>query len=220
MSHEKRALLALLALGLLYWTYPRRSVAAPEAGDPSGALLAELEAAFSRARAALGEIQGALPSGEVISREVAEGFENIMNTVAPGAWPPPARAAPYLAAIAQAEDKYSIPPQLLARLLYQESRYRPEIIDGSVRSSAGAIGIAQFMPATAAEMGVDPLNADSSIDGAARYLRRLYDGTGTWAGALAAYNWGIGNVRRRGLGAAPAETREYVSAILGDVGLA
>jgi soluble lytic murein transglycosylase-like protein len=69
-------------------------------------------------------------------------------------------------------------------------------------------------------MGVDPLNTDSSIDGAARYLRRLYDGTGTWAGALAAYNWGIGNVRRRGLDAAPAETREYVSAILGDVGLA
>lgn len=220
MAREKLALFVVLALGGLFWTASRASVAAPEAGAASDALLDELGAAFARARAALGEIQSALPSGEAISREVTEGFETIMDTVTPGAWQPPERARPYLAAIAQAEGRYSIPPQLLARLLYQESRYRPEIIDGSVRSSAGAIGIAQFMPATAADMGVDPLNPDSAIDGAARYLRLLYDGTGTWAGALAAYNWGIGNVRRRGLDAAPSETREYVSAILGDVGLA
>src|ERR1051325_8934184 len=44
-----------------------------------------------------------------------------------------------------------IDPQILYRLLYQESRFRPEIINGTVRSSTGALGIAQFMPATARE---------------------------------------------------------------------
>lgn len=129
----------------------------------------------------------------------------------------PAAGQAYAEPIARAEEKYGLPPSLLARQLYEESRFRPDIVSGRTRSSAGAIGIAQFMPATAAELGVDPLNPASAIDGAARYMRRLYDALGDWGAALAAYNWGIGNVQRKGLAAAPAETRRYVAAILGDV---
>ncbi len=129
---------------------------------------------------------------------------------------PPA-AAPYAEAIRAAEAANGIPESLLGRVLYQESRFRPEIINGAVRSPAGAVGIAQFMPATAREWGVTPTDPYSSIDGAGRYLRWLYDRLGSWDRALAGYNWGIGNVQRQGLDAAPAETRAYLDQILSDV---
>lgn len=142
--------------------------------------------------------------------------ETIMSTTRNmlGLWHPPQQ---YADTIAAAESRYGIPADLLARLLYQESHYRDDIITGRVKSPVGALGIAQFMPATAQEMGIDPLNPTQAIDGAGRYLRRLYDATGTWAQALAAYNWGLGNVRRKGLDAAPAETRSYYASILADV---
>ena len=124
----------------------------------------------------------------------------------------------YRAAIAAAEDRNGIPANMLARLLYQESRYREDIISGARRSPAGAVGIAQFMPATAAELGVNPYDAFESIDGAGRYLARLYKSLGDWALALAAYNWGIGNVRRKGIASAPTETRNYFTQILADLG--
>ncbi|HEY0877153.1 MAG TPA: lytic transglycosylase domain-containing protein [Zeimonas sp.] len=135
-------------------------------------------------------------------------------------WSPPLAASPYLFAIGQAERAYGLPSMLLARVLHQESRFRPDVIDGRTRSPAGAVGIAQFMPATAAELGVDPLNPWQSIEGAARYLAQLYARFGNWSEALGAYNWGQGNVSRRGLASAPAETRAYYSEILSDVGLA
>ncbi|MFZ4758917.1 MAG: transglycosylase SLT domain-containing protein [Burkholderiaceae bacterium] len=135
-------------------------------------------------------------------------------------WTPPAAARPYLAAIVQAEDAYSIPRNMLARLLWQESRYRSDIITGATRSPAGAVGIAQFMPATAREFGIDPLDPFQSIDAAGRYLAKLYRRFGSWAQALAAYNWGQGNVARKGLANAPAETRTYYTSILSDLGLA
>lgn len=134
-------------------------------------------------------------------------------------WTPPAAAAPYLAAIAAAESKYGLPTNMLARLLYQESRFRPDIITGKVKSAAGALGIAQFMPATARQFGIDPLNPLQAIDAAGLYLSQLYRRFGSWQEALASYNWGQGNVSRKGLAAAPAETRNYFTQILNDLGL-
>jgi soluble lytic murein transglycosylase-like protein len=73
------------------------------------------------------------------------------------------------------------------------------------------------MPATARDMGIDPLNWAQAIPAAGRYLARLYRSLGTWTKALAAYNWGIGNVQRQGLTRAPTETTNYYTQILGDV---
>jgi len=123
----------------------------------------------------------------------------------------------YAGMIERAERENGIPPMMLERLLYQESRYRADIISGAVRSPAGAVGIAQFMPATAVEMGIDPLKPEQAIPAAARYLRRLYNKFGNWSEALAAYNWGQGNVARKGIDAAPRETRNYYAQILADV---
>lgn len=131
-----------------------------------------------------------------------------------GLWRAPEK---YAAMIDQAERANGLPASMLERLLWQESRYREDIITGRVRSPVGALGIAQFMPATAAELGIDPLNPAQAIPAAARYLRGLYNRFGNWSEALAAYNWGQGNVARRGLEQAPRETRNYYSQILADV---
>lgn len=160
--------------------------------------------------------QGAVaaPGGaEVAPSEDIGIMDTLKETV--GLWHAPAQYAP---AIAAAESANGLPRRLLERLLWQESRYRADIISGARRSSAGALGIAQFMPATAAEMGIDPLDAFASIDAAATYLARLYRRFASWEMALAAYNWGQGNVARKGLAAAPAETRAYYSEILADLG--
>lgn len=128
----------------------------------------------------------------------------------------------YRAAISAAEQANGIPSGMLARLLYQESHYRADIISGATRSPAGAIGIAQFMPATAPDWSVNLYDGNpfDDIAGAGKYLAWLYRQTGAWDKALAAYNWGIGNVKRKGLSVAPAETRTYYSSILRDIGMA
>lgn len=169
-------------------------------------------------------LDGMTMAAPVINLESFTGFnfdlgdtvENIKNKL----WIPPAGAAPYLATIRNAEIQYSLPENMLARLLYQESHYRPEIINGTKKSSAGALGIAQFMPATAKEMGIDPLDPNQAIPAAAKYLKGLYNRFGNWQEALAAYNWGQGNVSRKGIDQAPTETRNYFSEILADLGLA
>lgn len=129
---------------------------------------------------------------------------------------PPA-AAPYAEAIRAAEQRYGLPQSLLARQLMAESAYRPDVISGEKISSAGAVGIAQFMPATARDFGIDPRDPYQSIDAAGKYMRQLFDRFGDWGKALAAYNWGMGNVQRQGMARAPAETRKYVASILADV---
>lgn len=130
----------------------------------------------------------------------------------------PSGSEPYQGIITQAAQANGVPVSILAWLLWKESRYLPAVIDGTKRSRVGALGIAQFMPATAADEGIDSLDPQQAIPAAARYLARLYRSTGTWAEALAAYNWGIGNVQRKGLDAAPPETVDYYTTILGKAG--
>lgn len=125
--------------------------------------------------------------------------------------------AQYAEAIRAAEDRNGIPRHLLARLLWQESRYRANAVGPRTRYGT-AKGIAQFIDATASEFGIDPFDAFASIDAAGRYLRQLYKATGSWRDALAAYNWGIGNLLKYGIARAPTETRNYYSQILADIG--
>lgn len=129
-------------------------------------------------------------------------------------WKTPAaglRFDPYFQA---AEQSYDLPAGLLSRVAYQESRYKIDAV-----SPAGAQGLMQFMPATAKDFSLDPLDPIASIYAAAKYLRTLHDKFGSWQLALAAYNWGQGNVARKGIAEAPKETRDYYAAIMRDVGL-
>lgn len=126
----------------------------------------------------------------------------------------------YASYITEIEQQYGIPHDLLARLLYQESAYKQKIIDGTVRSRVGALGIAQFMPATAADFGIDPLDPWQAIRGAGQYLAKLFRLFKRWDYALAAYNWGPGNMAKYIRGektVMPTETKNYVAQITTDV---
>ena len=129
------------------------------------------------------------------------------------------RAKPYLGTIANTEDSLGLPRHLLKRVLYQESGFKPDIVSGQTTSSAGAVGIAQFMPATAQARGIDPTDPTQSIQEAGKYLAELKDKTGSWDTALMAYNWGLGNLSSKGPDKAPAETKNYVAQISRDVPL-
>jgi soluble lytic murein transglycosylase-like protein len=114
---------------------------------------------------------------------------------------------PYGAEITAAAKKHGIDPALLAGLVKQESGFNP-----TAGSSAGARGLTQLMPATAAGLGVtDVLDPIQNLDGGAKYLRQQLDAFGgDVTRALAAYNAGPGAVQRYG-GVPPyAETQNYV----------
>ncbi len=120
----------------------------------------------------------------------------------------PARFAP---AIARAAQRWSVSGALLAAQLYEESHFNP-----FARSSAGALGIAQFMPATAAGYGLaDPFDAERAIDAQAHLMRDLLRTFASVPLALAAYNAGPAPVRACGCIPPIPETRSYVADILG-----
>lgn len=130
-------------------------------------------------------------------------------------WKNAKNAEKYLPLLRSAEIKYSIPQDLLARLAYQESRFRDDIVSGSTVSSAGAQGLMQLVPKW--HPSVNPLNVSAAIDYAARYLLQLHTQFGDWRLALAAYNAGPGNVTKYG-GVPPfTETQNYVTQIMADV---
>jgi hypothetical protein len=120
----------------------------------------------------------------------------------------PARFAP---AISRAAQRWSVSGALLAAQLYAESHFNP-----FARSSAGAQGIAQFMPGTAAAYGLDdPFDADHAIDAQAHLMRDLLRSFGAVPLALAAYNAGSARVQACGCIPAIPETQAYVANILG-----
>ncbi len=123
----------------------------------------------------------------------------------------PARFAPL---IVRAAQRWGVSAHLLAAQLYAESNFNP-----FARSPAGAEGIAQFMPGTAATMGLaDPFDPGAAINAQARLMRDLLGRFGSVPLALAAYNAGPGAVA--GCGCIPpfSETRAYVARILGLLG--
>ena len=106
--------------------------------------------------------------------------------------------------------RHSIPPAIFHKLVTVESGWNPRAV-----SPKGAIGLAQLMPFTARQLGVDPNDPRQNLEGGARYLAQQYRRFGTWRLALAAYNAGPEAVERHG-GVPPyRETRNYVRAILG-----
>lgn len=112
------------------------------------------------------------------------------------------------------EQKYNLPSGLLSSVMHQESGGDPDAV-----SDAGAQGLFQFEPRTAKQYGIDPFDPNQAADGAARMyadLSKKYKGD--VPSMLAAYNWGQGNVDRKGLGGAPKETRDYINNIMEKMG--
>jgi Transglycosylase SLT domain len=145
-------------------------------------------------------------------------FKNVLPAMLPG----PVAGCPnlnkaYVQDACQAAHDAGINPTLFVRQINEESGFNP----GEV-SPAGAEGIAQFMPETAAGMGINPWDPQAALQGAAKYMARLQTNFGgDYAEALAAYNAGTGTVQsavaRCGLAwreCLPAETQNYLKVIL------
>lgn len=89
--------------------------------------------------------------------------------------------------INEASVTYGIPTNIIQAQMQAESNF-----DQSAVSGAGAIGLMQLMPGTAAELGVDPNDPRQNVMGGVKYLKQMYDATGNWRDALIAYNEGLG----------------------------
>lgn len=209
------------------------SVAAVEAAGASTAAagahsalarIAELQALVARATGAEPATAASNGGASFASTLAAAGGQQVA-TVAAGAFQPagagfgvtaPGSAglgapSPFDGLIAAAAQRYGIDPALLKGLIRAESNFDP-----NASSGAGAAGLVQLMPGTAASLGVtDRLDPAQSIDGGARYLRQQLDAFGgDVTKALAAYNAGPGAVRRFG-GVPPyAETQAYVQKVV------
>ena len=113
---------------------------------------------------------------------------------------------------------HDLPLEFFARVIWQESRFRPDTVGPRRRNGESAQGIAQFMPTTAAERGLlDPFDPVQALPKAAQFLRELKDQFGNLGLAAAAYNAGPARVRGWLAGARrlSAETRNYVAAVTG-----
>jgi hypothetical protein len=117
--------------------------------------------------------------------------------------------------IQQSAEQYRLDPAMFHRQLTVESG-----LDPNARSPAGALGIAQLMPGTAAALRVDAMNPAQAIPAAANYMRQnLNRFGGDYDKALAAYNWGPGNVSAKGMTALPRETQAYIAKIRNEGGV-
>jgi soluble lytic murein transglycosylase-like protein len=135
----------------------------------------------------------------------------LAGALGPAAPPAVTGGTPYAPEIADSAARNGVDPALLTGLIRAESNFDPK-----ATSPAGAQGLTQLMPATAAGLGVsDPLDPVQAIEGGARYLRQQLDRFGGDASkALAAYNAGPGAVERFG-GIPPyEETQAYVRRVL------
>lgn len=124
----------------------------------------------------------------------------------------------YVAVARQDAINVGISPDYFVRQIYAESGFNPSAV-----SPYGAVGVAQFLPGTAAGLGVNPWDPTSALSGAANLMasyNRQYGGD--YAKALAAYNAGTGNVNNatsacgaNWLSCLPGETQNYIRTIMG-----
>lgn len=111
--------------------------------------------------------------------------------------------------VRDAGQRYGIDPSLIKAVIQVESGGNTFAV-----SRAGAQGLMQIMPGTAAELGIsNPFDPAQNVMGGTQYLRKLLDRYGGNARlALAAYNWGMGNLEKRPEGM-PPETKKYISRV-------
>lgn len=194
MKRDAGMVLALVGLGGLLWWLSRQQTPASDAGTSSDATNFTSDPIAAVSDAVQSSVSGWKATGE------GPVWVPVLNAI---------------------EAQVGLPTDLLARIAYQESHFRSDIIRGVKTSSAGALGIMQMMPQYFASVRVPVPFTDSDVQAqmqeAANLLTSLYSQFGDWSLAIAAYNAGAGNVRKYG-GIPPfSETQNYVTQILADL---
>ena len=179
-----------------------RWIAGQNAGMPASGL--ELTAAQASAID--------IATAEVVSLDGEEAVEGLPDHVTTDpVYAARAIPADYQAKVAELAARFDLSPSLIEALVWQESRWRANAV-----SPVGARGLAQLMPGTARDLGVNPDDPFANLEGGARYLREQLDRfDGDLEKALAAYNAGPGRVLRAGGVPRIRETQLYVAAIMG-----
>lgn len=108
-----------------------------------------------------------------------------------------------------------ISPDVVRAVMMTESGGNPKAV-----SPKGALGLMQLMPATARDLGVDPLDPEQALAGGRKYLEQMLSMFGNLPAALAAYNMGPGALKKRGMNDLPQETKAYVAKVLARLGKA
>lgn len=193
----------LAALAATFWLVAPAAIAqtaAPPAGGQTGVAKSADPVPPDAAKAAEG------------------GAEQPENALPAATAPPPGSAGNSICLLVEsAAQAHGLPFEFFARLIWQESRFRPDAV-GPMTRAGRAQGIAQFMPATASEHGLfDPFDPVAALPKSAEFLEQLHAQFGNLGLAAAAYNAGPRRLRDwlDGRGPLPAETRRYVVAITG-----
>jgi cell wall-associated NlpC family hydrolase len=145
---------------------------------------------------------------QILPTQAASGTSVGQAAPSPNALNIPAPSSELASLFQQATQRYGLPAGLLQAVSYVESRYNPGVV-----SSAGAEGLMQLMPQTAASLGVNPLDPAQAVDGAARLLSGYLQQYGSLDSALAAYNAGPAAVAQSGGVPNNGQTPSYVSQI-------
>ena len=184
------------------------------------ARIAEIEGQFALSKQQLpgmdfaAKLQQEINKDAVSAAHKAKPAQRVQGTAAPEktvAAEPVNYANPQLThMIHEAAAKYAVDPKLVSAVAEVESGGNQNAV-----SSAGAIGVMQLMPDTAAELGVNPYDMKSNVEGGAKYLREMLDTfDGDVKKAVAAYNAGPNAVKAYG-GVPPyAQTQNYVTNVL------
>ena len=173
------------------------------AGAPASVVSAEAAAIA----AVNGEADFSLGAAEELPEGLAVPEQAVAHTHMSAAAVPLA----YQAKVAELSARFDLSPALIEALVWQESRWRSAAV-----SPVGARGLAQLMPGTARELGVNAADPFANLEGGARYLRQQMDRfDGDVEKALAAYNAGPGRVIQSGGVPRIRETQGYVAAIMG-----
>lgn len=211
-SGKARELAESLTLQMLQSSLALAGDPAGENVSPQGSPLSSANALLQAYRANLaGGGEQPLPSTKAPATQLQELVDAVPAAVSPPLQAPASRTdTSWLdPIIARASRRYGVDAGLIKAVIKAESGFNPQAV-----SHAGARGLMQLMPATARSLGVDDsFDPEQNVMGGTRFLKdmlRRYNGDVD--AALAAYNWGPGNVDRRP-DHLPRETRDYLSRV-------